>query len=340
MEPDQMLSFGSGLAPSLTPGGEKSPMRKEAWMFSRDMKGRISRLRSDALRITMQTDDSSSVPIDIDPDDSGLVSEDVESSDEYVMRVDRRGRRSGVIYSDSEDEEDEDDDDLDRSSPDTQSGSSSDMTADLDLPENFHLRRHGRLSWNLRELQRREELIDWLKEVEKNPLAGRAAFDQRREELELAANWRQQDGEHMEIYFDIHIPRSRVKGFYVFKSNRRRNALASYYAAQMRLSVSQARSDASESYRNPEHPLHDVLKESVQTSDEARPPMDIIYVASLIHPDNMGVDLWETVKSIEPVQNGNKFENYIGIYNGNKGRFAMRASNFKAAWEAGTKIIS
>lgn len=74
------------------------------------------------------------------------MSEDVESSDEYVMRVDRRGRRSGVIYSDSEDEEDEDDDDLDRSSPDTQSGSSSDMTADLDLPENFHLRRHGRVN--------------------------------------------------------------------------------------------------------------------------------------------------------------------------------------------------
>ncbi|OXA41887.1 uncharacterized protein LOC118438951 isoform X2 [Folsomia candida] len=151
----------------------------------------------------MQTDDSSSVPIDIDPDDSGLVSEDVESSDEYVMRVDRRGRRSGVIYSDSEDEEDEDDDDLDRSSPDTQSGSSSDMTADLDLPENFHLRRYGRLSWNLRELQRREELIDWLKEVEKNPSAGREAFEERREELELAANWGQQDREHLEINFDI-----------------------------------------------------------------------------------------------------------------------------------------
>lgn len=95
----------------------------------------------------------------------------------------------------------------------------------------------------------------------------------------------------------------------------------------MRLSVSQARSDASESYRNPEHPLHDVLKESVQTSDEARPPMDIIYVASLIHPDNMGVDLWETVKSIEPVQVENKLEDYVGIYNGNKGRFAMRPSN-------------
>ncbi|OXA57656.1 uncharacterized protein LOC118434823 [Folsomia candida] len=253
----------------------------------------------------MQTDESSSVSIDID--DSGLMPEEMESSDEDVLRVNRRGRRLRVIESDSKDEADE---------------------VDLDLPANFHLRRYGRLSWNLRELERREELIDWLKEVEKNPSAGREALDPRREELEVVANWRQQDREHQEIYFDIRIPRSPVKGYWVLKSDGKRNVLSSYYAAQMRLNVSQTRSDGNAAYGDPEHPLYDVIKNSNRTCYVARPPMDIIYVASLIHPDKMGADLWETIKSIEPVQEDNQLQDYIGIYNGNQGNFSMRTGNF------------
>ncbi|OXA40506.1 uncharacterized protein LOC118439281 [Folsomia candida] len=277
----------------------------------------------------MQTDESSSVSIDINQaDDSGLLSEDMESSDEDVVILRRGGRKLRVICSDSEDDDDENVVFLDRSNPDPQPGSSRDMTVDLDLLENFHLRRYGKLSRNLRELECREELIDWLKEVEKNPSAGRATFDQRREELELAANWRQEDREHREIYFDIRITGSSVKGYWVLRAEGKRNVLSSYYAANMRLGASQARIDRNANYRNPEHPLHDSIQNSRKTTNEVRPPMDIVYVASLIHPDNMGVDLWETIKSIEPVQQGNKMRDYVGKYNGNKGRFSMRGSNF------------
>ncbi|OXA60869.1 uncharacterized protein LOC118434259 [Folsomia candida] len=255
-----------------------------------------------------------------------------DSDDENVFTVCSRKRKALPIVSsdesESEDEEDDGDDILDRSSPDPQPESSSDMTADLDLPQNFHLRRYGRLSWNLRELERREELIDWLKEVEKNPSAGMAAFDPRREELELAANWRQEDREHKEVYFDIHIKGSRVKGYWVLKADGKRNVLSSYYGLVMRGNVSQTTDNKNAEYRDPEHPLHDVIKDSNRTSNEAKPPMDIIYAASLIHPDNMGVDLWETIKTIESVQVGNKFEDYIGKYNGDRGHFSIRTSNF------------
>ncbi|XP_035715715.1 uncharacterized protein LOC118438926 [Folsomia candida] len=241
-----------------------------------------------------------------------------DSDEEDVFTVCSRKRKALPIVSsdESEDEEDDGDDNLDLSNSDPQPSHSRDINPDLDLPENFHSRRYGKLSNNLRELERREELIDWLKEVEKNPSAGRAAYDQRREELELAGNWRQQDREHGEIYFDIRIPGSPVKGYWVLKSDGKRNVLSSYYAAQMRLSVSQTRSDANESYRDPANPLHDVIKDSMRKSVEARPPMDIIYTASLILPANMGVDLWETMQSVEPVQD------YVGIYNGDLGRFS------------------
>lgn len=96
----------------------------------------------------------------------------------------------------------------------------------------------------------------------------------------------------------------------------------------MRTGVSQTMTDRNATYRDEDHPLHDVVKKSMRESNQARPPMDIIYVASLIPKDKMDETLLRTMKRIEPVQDGDGVEDYIGIYCGKGGRFSMRTSNF------------
>lgn len=45
-----------------------------------------------------------------------------------------------------------------------------------------------------------------MKEVEKDPSAGREILDVRRKELETAAHLRQEDRDQMDLQFDVRIP--------------------------------------------------------------------------------------------------------------------------------------
>ncbi|XP_035702523.1 uncharacterized protein LOC118434006 [Folsomia candida] len=101
-----------------------------------------------------------------------------------------------------------------------------------------------------------------------------------------------------------------------------------YYAAQMRSTGSVSKANKNAQYRDPEHPLYQVIQDSKKASKEATPPMDIIYIASLIKPEIMNENLVETMKLIEPVQSGDGLQDYIGKYSGHNGQFTMRPDNF------------
>ncbi|XP_035710730.1 uncharacterized protein LOC118436533 isoform X2 [Folsomia candida] len=175
-----------------------------------------------------------------DSSNSGDVARFDDEDEEVLQILKNRKRKARVIDSDSEESEDEDeeeDETLDRSTSDSGSSSSEEN-------QDFTQRKYGKLSNNYRQQVSREELIDWLKEVEKDPSAGREILDVRRKELETAAHLRQEDRDQMDLQFDVRIPGSSVKGFYVVNASGKRNRLSSYYAAVMRSGVSQAKTHA------------------------------------------------------------------------------------------------
>ncbi|OXA64742.1 hypothetical protein Fcan01_02178 [Folsomia candida] len=204
--------------------------------------------------------------------------------------------------------------------------------------------RHGNLSKNKHEQLAREELLDWLGGVAKmKPRPVRN--DTMREDLERKANWGQQryDGK-LEVLFATSIPKSPVKGYYITRSDGKRNGLSSYYGSQMRGGISQAKSDRNEAYLDPSHPLHENIKMSMTQSTHNRPPMDLIYVATLFPPEEIKPNLMETHLGLEPVQseegsNHGLVEEYGGSCCGDKGQFSIRASHFTMTSEIYIRTI-
>lgn len=123
-----------------------------------------------------------------------------------------------------------------------------------------------------------------------------------------------------------------MKGYYITRSDGKRNGLSSYYGSQMRGGISQAKSDRNEAYLDPSHPLHENIKMSMTQSTHNRPPMDLIYVATLFPPEEIKPNLMETHLGLEPVQseegsNHGLVEEYGGSCCGDKGQFSIRVTH-------------
>ncbi|XP_035706834.1 uncharacterized protein LOC118435243 [Folsomia candida] len=190
--------------------------------------------------------------------------------------------------------------------------------------------RHGDLSDNVYEQFHREVLLDWLDEVMKMKVP--VSNDTKRLELEEAANWGQQRRKgKLLVQFDTKIPGSKVKGYYVIRSGAR-NSLVSYYKKVMKDGISQSRRLRTMEYRDSNHPLHETIKHSNSSSKDKRPPLDIVYIATLFAKEHLNMSLIEIMKKeFGPVLEGEtllRLLYYIGIFAGTTGYFSMRDTHF------------
>lgn len=212
------------------------------------------------------------------------------------------------------------------------------------------------MSSEIHEQVARETLIDWLEEVENQKVPKQD--DEKRTQLEKAANWRQKRAKKMtEIQFSSQIPGkflkffqlfnrlnsrklktlyffqfpgSSVKGYYIMRNNGRRmvpRPLSSYYRGVMKFANSTTTANRNKSYLEPDHSLHETIKKSMEDSAKLRPPLDIVYTSTLFPPEEMRGSLLETVLAIEPVQSGT-LEDYTGSFSGGgKGQFSQRSDH-------------
>ncbi|XP_035704378.1 uncharacterized protein LOC110845132 isoform X1 [Folsomia candida] len=193
--------------------------------------------------------------------------------------------------------------------------------------------RHGDLSDNVYEQFHREVLLDWLEEVRK--MKPPVRNDTKRLELENAANWGQQRRKgKLVVQFDTKIPGSPIKGYYVMKADGWRNNLFSYFKRAMKDGISLSHRERNMAYRDPHHPLYDTIKDSNSSSGDKRPPLDIVYIATLFPKEHLKISLIDIMKKeLGPVLESEplfRLLYYIGIFAGRCGYFSMRDDHFTA----------
>ncbi|OXA64502.1 hypothetical protein Fcan01_01576 [Folsomia candida] len=194
--------------------------------------------------------------------------------------------------------------------------------------------RYGDLSDNVYQQFHREVLLDWLDEVMKMKVPVRN--ETKRLELENAADWGQQRRkDKLVVQFDTKIPGSSIKGYYVLKADGWRNNLFSYFRRAMKDGISLSHRERNMAYKDPDHPLYDTINSSKSSSDDKRPPLDIVYIATLFAKEHVKMSLIDIMKKeLGPVLEGEtlfRLLYYIGICGGHRGFFSMRDTHFTAA---------
>ncbi|XP_035711144.1 uncharacterized protein LOC110863583 [Folsomia candida] len=155
--------------------------------------------------------------------------------------------------------------------------------------------RYGDLSDNVYQQFHREVLLDWLDEVMKMKVPVRN--ETKRLELENAADWGQQRRkDKLVVQFDTKIPGSSIKGYYVLKADGWRNNLFSYFRRAMKDGISLSHRERNMAYKDPDHPLYDTINSSKSSSDDKRPPLDIVYIATLFAKEHVKMSLIDIMK--------------------------------------------